>query len=492
MAMTVRAGTWNIHEGKSADGTGQDQTQQLIALLVDTDADLVALQEVPFGRDGESSVLQTISASTQLKYVSGFPLSRSSFHPERCSGLALASRMPHVVVDRTRLPNPNLRISRQRRRWESWDKGIITSRINLPGRSLWASSVHSYPFHDFDRSAADEEFKPIWLALAKAINQIPGTAIVAGDFNTDRRVLLTSLLNGNRLLPCFDGTPTHGRKAVDDILHDVRLDRGRSKVTPNFSDHAYCQADFSFKGDLPMDPAEATRVVMTALNAPPRGMDGLGAAAAAVSTLADHARLLGLVRAICDDPAAVKRCAAVSVRHPLGHDKIMLLDTDPSFRLRLHAWWPDSEPRVEHVHNHRFEFATSVVSGHYGMQIFQLVTTGGTLMTEYRQHASDDSGEWYLDRAGNAYLRLLATAKITPGAGYTLVQDALHRVMVPRDSFCLTLFLAIVANADLSVATRVFAPPGSPAPALVKSTALTADGYRRRLDGIIAELAGSG
>lgn len=490
--MTVRAGTWNIHEGISAAGTGKEQTEQLIALLADADADVVALQEVPFDRDGDSAVLQAISAQTQLRYVSGFSLSQSSFHPERCSGLAIASRVPHAVADRTRLPNPNLRIYRQQQRWESWDKGILTVRINLPGRPLWVSSVHSYPFHDFGRNAAEEEFEPIWLALANAINQIPGTAIIAGDFNTNRRGLLTRLLNGNRLVPSFDGTPTHGKKAVDDILHDVRLDRWRSKVTPNFSDHAFCQADFSFKGDLPMDPAEAIRVLMTALNAPQAGIDGLSAAAAAVSALADRARLLGLIRAIRDDPAVVERCAAASGRHPLGHDKIMLLDTDPSFHLRLHAWWPDRKPRMEHVHDHRYEFATMVVSGHYEMQIFQRVTTGGTQMTEYRQHVRDDAGEWYLDAAGIAYLRLLATAKITTGAGYTLAHDALHRIMVPRDSFCLTLFLAVVANADLSVATRVFAPPESPAPALVKSQALTADDYRRRLDAIIAELAGSG
>jgi len=169
----------------------------------------------------------------------------------------------------------------------------------------------------------------------------------------------------------------------------------------------------------------------------------------------------------------------------------MLIDSDPSFRLRIHAWWPDRNAGVEHIHHHRFGFTTTVVRGHYEMQIFQPATSGIEVI-EYRQNASEDATHWYLDCAGIAHLRLLTTVKITEGAGYTLTADALHRVLVPRGTLCLTLFLAVIADADLSVDTRVFAPPDSDAPALTKSQPLTADDYRRRLDAITAELTGSG
>lgn len=240
-----------------------------------------------------------------------------------------------------------------------------------------------------------------------------------------------------------------------------------------------------------MDPSEAASIVVAALSSRGTGNDALRDSSEALSMLADGEQLLGVIGAIRDDPEAVRRCAAQSLRHPLGHDKIMLIDTDASFRLRIHAWWPSRRPGAEHVHHHRFGLATTVLRGQYEMQIFQRAKSG-LEMIEYRQYASTDSEEWYLHPAGIAHLRLLTTARVVAGGGYTLTPDALHRVIVPRDGVCLTLFLAVVANVDLSAETRVFASPESAVPALVNSPAFTADDYRRRLDAIIVELAGTG
>lgn len=221
--------------------------------------------------------------------------------------------------------------------------------------------------------------------------------------------------------------------------------------------------------------------------------DALHAALKTVDQLASRDRLLGLISTIRDDPVTVRRCAAMSHRHPLGHDKIMLIDTDPAFRLRLHAWWPDRSRSIEHVHHHRFNFATTLVRGEYEMQIFQRSAAGIQMieMIEYRQSSSPDEKEWYLHSAGTTQLRLLTTTRVAEGAGYTLSADALHRVLVPHDKLCITLFLAVITDVDLSQETRVFGLPESPAPTLTMSTALTPDDYRRRLDAIAAELTGS-
>lgn len=231
-------------------------------------------------------------------------------------------------------------------------------------------------------------------------------------------------------------------------------------------------------------------MVNAALSSGGEANDTLRAALKTLAKIAERGRLLGLIDAIRDNPVTVRRCAAMSHRHPLGHDKIMLIDTDPAFRLRLHAWWPDRMPGIEHVHHHRFNFATTLIRGDYEMQIFQRSATG-IPMIEYSQSASPDEKEWYLNSAGTAHLRLLTTTEIPEGAGYTLSADALHRVLVPHDKLCLTLFLAVITNADLSTETRVFGLPESPAPALTVSKALTPDDYRRRLDAIAAELTGS-
>ena len=219
-------------------------------MLVDAELDVLALQEVQFESDGNSSLLREISTRTKLKYVSGFPLSQSIFYPGYRSGIAVATRAPHCVKARIDLPNPNLSINRDRQRWTSWDKGLIITKIDFEGMPMWVSSVHCYPFHEFVRQADEKEFTPIWQALANSINGLPNARmIVAGDFNTERRDLLTRLLNHYCLVRAIDGIATHGTQSVDDILHDINLIRRNSKVVPTFSDHAFCLAELTARDD---------------------------------------------------------------------------------------------------------------------------------------------------------------------------------------------------------------------------------------------------
>jgi endonuclease/exonuclease/phosphatase family metal-dependent hydrolase len=490
MKSVIRAATWNIHEGIMADGSGKEQAEELVETLIDSDIDVLALQEVPFNDDGESPILQMISTCTQLRYASGFWLSRSFSKVGNFAGVAVASRAPHSVEARRRLPNPHLRVVKEHQEWRSWDKGMITVKIDLHHGSLWVASVHCYPFHEFGRCADEEEFAPIWSTLADAINEIPGTAIIAGDFNTDRRYLFTGLLGRPHLASSFEGTATHGDKSVDDILHDIKLIRHSSSSSLSFSDHTFCQADFSFQPELSMDLSEAASMLAGAFNPSADKGDDLQAAARVLAQLARRSQLLKIINTIRDDAAIVQHCAAMSGRHPLGHDKITLIDAEASWRLRLHAWWPSRIPGVEHVHHHRFNFSTIMVRGHYQMQTFQRASSG-TEMIEYHQRSDTRAGEWYLASAGVAHLQLRAATEITEGVGYSLDADALHRVLVPPDTLCLTLFLAIIANADLSSETRVFALPNETAPAVIKSQTLSADDYRRRLDAIAVELTSS-
>jgi endonuclease/exonuclease/phosphatase family metal-dependent hydrolase len=125
---------------------------------------------------------------------------------------------------------------------------MLLIELNIANLPFWVSSVHCYPFHKFGRKAEEEEFRPIWQALAAAINNIPDYRIlVAGDFNTERRDLIVDMVKNHRLIPAIDGTATHRGRAVDDILHAQRLIRRSFSVTPGLSDHAFCQAEFSIE-----------------------------------------------------------------------------------------------------------------------------------------------------------------------------------------------------------------------------------------------------
>lgn len=246
MTLLIRAGTWNIREGVPADGRHDSPHAELIDALRQADLDVLALQEVPFEGDNQSDLLGSIARKTDLRYVSGFPLSPSTFYPDKRSGVAIASRGPHTVISQVLLPNPRLRSNHTGRRWTSWDKGMITVRLEIGGLTLGMSSLHGYPFHEFGRRAEEQVFGRIWHELANVINQISdGVVVVAGDFNTERRDLITEPVVRHSLISSIDGITTHAGRSVDDILHDTHLARRRIQVLPNFSDHAFCRVEFT-------------------------------------------------------------------------------------------------------------------------------------------------------------------------------------------------------------------------------------------------------
>ena len=74
--------------------------------------------------------------------------------------------------------------------------------------------------------------------------------------------------------------------------------------------------------------------------------------------------LLKLVHT-CSNVAA--DCAGKSYLHPLGFHKLMLVNASPLFELRIHAWRPTYTVGVDHIHNHRFGFVSSVIRGGYDM-----------------------------------------------------------------------------------------------------------------------------
>lgn len=237
-----------------------------------------------------------------------------------------------------------------------------------------------------------------------------------------------------------------------------------------------------------MMPSDASAIVDSVFGLVPAGDESPDGAVAVVSRLAYSGRIIEFLCAIRDNPPLVEHCAAMSYQHPLGFEKIMLVDAQPQFHLRLHAWRPGSEPGVEHVHNHRFMMATAVLRGGYDLQVFQPCNFGAP-MVEYRETTGPDGRSWCLDTVGIRHLQLLTNARVSQGSGYALAADALHRVTVPSGTLCITLFLAALASDGVAPQTRVFTAPGNGTPAQTRMKPLTGDEYRRRLDKITKDLA---
>jgi hypothetical protein len=236
-----------------------------------------------------------------------------------------------------------------------------------------------------------------------------------------------------------------------------------------------------------MTPSEASTIINSVFGLAPAGDESPDSAVAVVSRLAYSGRIIEFLCAIRDNPALVKHCAPMSYRHPLGFEKIVLMDAQPQFLLRMHAWRPGGEPGVEHIHNHRFMMATAVLRGYYNLQVFQPCRSG-TPMVEYRETTGTDGRSWCLDTVGIRNLQLLTSARVSHGGGYALAADALHRVTVPNGTLCITLFLAALASTGVAPQTRIFSAPGNDVPAQTQVKPLSGDEYRRWLDKITEDL----
>ncbi|MBT4446285.1 hypothetical protein HOA92_03330 [archaeon] len=88
------------------------------------------------------------------------------------------------------------------------------------------------------------------------------------------------------------------------------------------------------------------------------------------SMFADKRVALNIVDSILSDEAALEQIASTSYPHPIGFDKLVLHHHNPRtedeqrYKLRLHIYWrTPQEAAAEKIHLHRFEMASSPITG---------------------------------------------------------------------------------------------------------------------------------
>ncbi|MFD9910742.1 hypothetical protein, partial [Streptomyces sp. NPDC059063] len=159
-------------------------------------------------------------------------------------------------------------------------------------------------------------------------------------------------------------------------------------------------------------------------------------------------RLLALITELASGLGDPSGCAALSYRHVLGFDKLLLVDVGSRHLLRAHIWHPGSlRAGREDIHNHRSPLASYVVRGRLGMELYETMepygaaADGGVAAARYRESLSDEESDWLLEPAGRARLRLTQTAEYEAGSGYALSPYALHRAWCASPGTTVTLFL---------------------------------------------------
>lgn len=147
-----------------------------------------------------------------------------------------------------------------------------------------------------------------------------------------------------------------------------------------------------------------------------------------VAWLAGPHTVVRILEAVREDADLLTTCAANSLAHPLGFDKLVLLSLS-SLQIQLHIWWPEVPITREHIHDHRFGFCSSVLLGALQMYDYDLGEPG-TVMNRFEERHEAGDADFRLRPAGSAEVRCRGVTELGPGSTYFRPADALHRVNV--------------------------------------------------------------
>lgn len=241
--------TWNVHSAVPVPA-GERDVDESLALLADLRPDLLALQEIEFAPS--SGVVSPSSAeifeASGLPFRELFPLSPSHANPGRRLGIALASRWPLRNAWMAKLPMPAVaRGTASAPTFEPHDKGLVVATVRTAHGDTVFGSVHVFPFHRFNSRAGDRRMAGVWDALAAAVDALPShhPVLLAGDYNTEDRTLLTSRLSGRELASAAAGMPSRPTgQAFDDVLFSDAFTLLRCYARATFSDHHLVVAEF--------------------------------------------------------------------------------------------------------------------------------------------------------------------------------------------------------------------------------------------------------
>jgi hypothetical protein len=153
----------------------------------------------------------------------------------------------------------------------------------------------------------------------------------------------------------------------------------------------------------------------------------------------------GVVRLLAALRSDLQRLAAAASRsylHANGFVKIVLLAGD-GFKLRLHLWMPDRAgigSEVEDIHNHRWDFASHMLTGGYRYQQFA-PASDGTSYFGYSYRSPEGDNSFALRTRGAKLLSCVFDAAVDTGTSYTLRAEVLHRVISDPGRLTATLML---------------------------------------------------
>jgi hypothetical protein len=134
------------------------------------------------------------------------------------------------------------------------------------------------------------------------------------------------------------------------------------------------------------------------------------------------------LQALCTNAAGLRACAAESYRHGNGFYKVVL-SQGAHYKLRLHVWLPGVSAE-ENLHEHRWSFASTVLTGSLHSEIHaEDVTASAMEYDEYLYLAKEGDSPPSQTYIGKTWLACVSTSVRRAGDYYAMNPNTLHRIV---------------------------------------------------------------
>ena len=150
-------------------------------------------------------------------------------------------------------------------------------------------------------------------------------------------------------------------------------------------------------------------------------------------------QLTALLQSILQNPQLLQAVGQRSYQHGNGFLKVVLLDR--GYKLRLHIWQA-GQGCEENIHDHRWSFASHILTGTLRSEIWRDVTAANDesfLTQEYQYHAANAGQPAFKIQQDNCLLQRDSEVAYHAGQSYVMPEQKLHRIINPGNQLVATI-----------------------------------------------------
>jgi hypothetical protein len=141
-----------------------------------------------------------------------------------------------------------------------------------------------------------------------------------------------------------------------------------------------------------------------------------------------------IISQLSNDDALLRQCAALSYEHPVGFDKLILLQRSDGALIKIDYWPAERRPRRD-VHNHRWSFCSKVLLGKLSIREYGIVKSS-TATSIYRLSVPPDEGDEFPQMGA---VECIWKGVLRPGSTYWQDHRPFHSADAVTGEICATL-----------------------------------------------------